>query len=155
MDAIELNKHLAWAERLCSRRECCLFDLRTKLKARSVAPQELEGIIKTLIQQGFLNEERYVRAFVHDKSKLQGWGPQKIRFALCAKQIPDAVICAALENIDTDGQKETLRRLLEAKRRSVKGASAADVRAKLIRFGLARGFSYEDVMTVTKMLYFE
>jgi len=155
MDVSELNRHLIWAERLCSRREYCGQELRMKLKAKGLDGPQIEELMVTLRERNFINEERYVRAFVHDKSKLQGWGVEKIRYALRAKQIPEVLIREGLGGIDTDEQRERLRRLLEVKNRSVKGASVADVRAKLIRFGLARGFSYEDVMTETKMLYFE
>ena len=141
-----------WAERLCGRREYCPYDLRLKLKARGVTPNEAERLIKMLVQHDFLNEERYVRAFIHDKSKLQGWGPQKIRFALCAKQIPDTLVREALEGVDADAQKETLRRLLTTKIRSLKADSLEDLRTKLMRFGLGRGFSYQDVTLEVSLL---
>jgi len=151
MDATEQNKHLAWAERLCSRREYCVFDLRTKLKTRSVSSQEAEQVIEALIQQNFLNDERYTRAFVQDKSNLQGWGPEKIRYALRVKQIPDTLIREALAGIDSHAQKETLFRLLETKRRNLKAASDIDARNKLIRFAQSRGFTYEDVASALKI----
>lgn len=144
---MEVDKRLIWAERLCSRRECCIHDLRIKFKEMGATPQEAEQMIAALIQNNYLNEERYVRAFVHDKSKLQGWGVQKICYALRAKQIPDLLIGKGVSEIDKNAQKETLRRLLEKKRRSVKGRSQAEVEAKLIRFGLARGFGYEEVVS--------
>lgn len=143
---MEADKHLIWAQRLCSAREVCPQEMRLKLKARGVEPEEAERMIAALIEQDFINEERYVSAFVHDKSKLQGWGREKIRYALFAKQIPEATLNKALARLDPSIQKETLRRLLEAKRLSVKAASETDLCAKLIRFGLARGFTYEDVI---------
>ena len=140
-----MNNHLIWAEQLCSRREYCIYDLRVKLKGRGVGEEEAERVIAALIQNNFLNEERYVRAFVHDKSKLLGWGPEKIRFALHAKQLPDSLIRLALTSIDSHIQKERLRHLLEVKWRSLKAASPEEVRVRLIRFGLSRGFSYEEI----------
>ena len=146
MDTNELHKHLIEAERLCSQREYCVQEIRTKLKAKGATLEEAEQVIKRLIQGDFLNEPRYTRAFVHDKSNLQGWGPEKIRFALRARQIPDNVIGNALAEIDTHASKEKLRRLLAIKRRSLKTGSETEIRSKLIRFGLSRGFSYRDVL---------
>ncbi|MCL2728215.1 MAG: RecX family transcriptional regulator [Bacteroidales bacterium] len=146
MEATELNRHLVWAERLCSRREYCGQEMRVKLMAKGLDRGQIEGLIAALRERNFINEERYVRAFVHDKSKLQGWGVEKIRYALRAKLIPDAVIGEGLGGIDAEEQRERLRRLLGVKKKSVKGASEADVRVKLIRFGLTRGFSYGDVV---------
>jgi len=138
-------KHLTWAQRLCSQREYCAYDLRLKLKSKGVEAKEAELVIATLTQQNFLNETRYVHAFVHDKSKLQGWGPEKIRHTLRAKQLPDSLICSALAEINHNTQIETLRRLFETKRRSIKATSESELRIKLFRFALSRGFSYEDI----------
>ena len=147
MEAAEQSKHLIRAERLCSRREYCGQEMRTKFKNQGLESHQVEKLMTILQEKNFIDEQRYTRAFVHDKSKLQGWGAEKIRYALRAKQIPDVLIREALAGIDGNAQKEVLRRLLETKKRSVKAASEADMRAKLIRFGLARGYSYEDVIS--------
>ena len=143
-----IDKHLIWAQRLCSQRECCAHDIRAKLKIKGAESEEAEHVIATLLQQNFLNEERYIRAFVHDKSKLQGWGPEKIRYALRAKQLPDTLIHKTLAQIDTNTQTETLRRLLETKRRSIKANSESELRVKLIRFAMSRGFTYEEFTNI-------
>ena len=144
---MEQNNHIIWAERLCSLRELCPHDVRIKLKIKGVSNEEAERVVAELIRHNFLNEERYARAFVHDKSRLQGWGPEKIRFALHAKQIPDTFIRKALADIDQSSQKEALFRLLQAKRKNVKATSEADLRAKLTRFALSRGYIYDDIVT--------
>jgi len=153
MDANEWNKHLAWAERLCSRREYCVQEIRMKFKAKGLDGPQIEELIVTLQERNFVDEQRYVHAFVHDKSQLQGWGAEKIRYALRARQIPEAMIREALAGIDPQAQKEKLRRLLETKRRSIKAASEDEVRAKLIRFGLARGFAFKDVIDGVRQIF--
>jgi len=108
MDTKEINIHLQWAQRLCSQREYCQYDIRLKLKEKGVEPEDIEQVIAMLMQQNYLNSARYIRAYVHDKSKLQGWGPEKIRYALRAKQLPDTMIRSALADLDQNAQKETL-----------------------------------------------
>ena len=147
---MEQNNHLIWAERLCSRRELCPHDVRIKLKARGVGDEEAERVVAALIQHNFLDEARYVRAFVHDKSHLQGWGPEKIRYALRAKEIPDSLVREALAEIDQSAQRERLFRIIESKRRNVKADSENELREKLIRFALSRGFRYEEVIAAVK-----
>ncbi|MDR2585459.1 MAG: recombination regulator RecX [Prevotellaceae bacterium] len=147
---MESNKHLTWAQRFCSQRECCAQELSQKLQVRGTDEKEIAQIIEKLTHSSFLDETRYVRAFVHDKSHLQGWGPQKIRFALRAKQIPDALIREALDSLDQCAQTEVLRRLLQVKRKTIKAKSATEMRTKLIRFALGRGFNYEQIInTIT------
>ena len=143
---MEQNNHIVWAERLCSLRELSPHDVRIKLKVKGVSNEEAERVVAELIRHNFLNEERYARAFVHDKSRLQGWGPEKIRFALRAKQIPEMLIRKVLAEIDQSAQKEALRRLLQTKQKNIKADSAVKMREKLIRFALGRGYKYEDVV---------
>jgi regulatory protein len=143
---VDNNKHLEWAKSLCSRRECCILDLRTKLMARGATQEEANRVIVALTEQNFLNEERYVQAFVHDKSMLQRWGAAKIRYALRTKQLSEKLIDTALAEIEPHTQIETLRHLLTAKCKSTKAASKVELRAKLLRFGLSRGFSYNEVV---------
>jgi len=176
---MEKSKHQRWAERLCSRREVCSQELRFKLKAQGAEVEEIERLIAALTQNNFLNEARYAHAFVHDKSRLQGWGMEKIRYALRAKQIPEASIRKALEEIDPNAQRERLRHLLEAKHRQLEAkqrpheatqrphevtqrpheakqrpleATQRLLAAKLIRYGLSRGFAYEEVAEVVNHL---
>jgi regulatory protein len=69
----------------------------------------------------------------------------KIKYALKKKQIPDAFIQASLENLDPDENREQLRQLLERKRQSVNGKNELEIRQKLMRFAVGRGFSIEAV----------
>ena len=90
-----------------------------------------------------MDDSRYAQAFAREKASLQGWGPVKIRFQLRAKGVSDAVITAALEEIDEASADARLRRLLEAKAKTLEGDP--QFRLKLIKFGLSRGYEYSQV----------
>lgn len=131
-----LNKAMA----ICSRREFCCSEIRGKLLSWSVSGIDTEKIINILIKENFINEERYTQAFVKDKFNYNKWGKVKIASHLRAKNIPTNILRTALETIDNDLYKKTLRDLISGHRRFIKAKNQYDLKAKLLRFGLSKGF---------------
>ena len=96
----------------------------------------------------FIDEQRYATAFVRDKSRYNKWGRQKIKSELIRRGIPSHHIDTALCEINEDENTETLRHIIDTKRRTVKGKTEYEVRTKLIRFALSRGFEMSDILKV-------
>jgi regulatory protein len=134
---------LSKAMALCSRREYCIDDIRSKLYTWSVGESDIDPIIANLVKENFINEVRYSEAFVKDKFKYNKWGKVKIRANLKVKKIPADVISSALNSIDHDRYVKTLEELLATHRRSVKAKNQYDLKGKLLRFGLSKGFESE------------
>ena len=129
---------------LCSRREYCRKEILAKLTR--LEAEDPAGIVETLCRERYIDELRYATAFARDKSSLQGWGSLKIRVALQAKGIPAETIAAALGEIDAPAAEERLASLLRTKLRSLRGEPDEAVRyRKLLRFGLGRGYDYEQI----------
>ncbi|MDR3339527.1 MAG: RecX family transcriptional regulator [Candidatus Symbiothrix sp.] len=129
----------------CSRVERCIYDVRKKMDSWEIPKEEQELIILRLKQDQFLDESRYCRAFVNDKSKYNRWGIYKIKFELTKKQIPENLIREALENSNPEENTAQLRLLLEQKRKSVKGKNEFEIRQKLMKFAAGRGFSQDEI----------
>jgi len=136
----------------CSRAERCVYDVRRKLDAWEIAKADQEKIIARLQQEKFLDERRYCKAFVNDKSKYAHWGAFKIKYALKKKQISGDLIRESLENIDPEENRKQLRQLIEQKRKMVKGENEWEIRQKLTRFAVGRGFSLEEAETVINLI---
>ena len=94
------------------------------------------------------DEKRFAHAFVRDKFRYNRWGRVRISQELKMRHIDDNVIEDALEEIEEDDNLQTLREIIEKKRPSVKGKSEYEIRGKLIRFALGRGFSMSDAVKV-------
>lgn len=130
----------------CSRAERCRADIRKKCQAWELPDEEQARLIARLEKERFLDEARYARAFVNDKSQYSRWGANKIRYALKLKGIPSLAIDEALSGIDREASREQLKQLLQQKQRTVKGKDAYEIRQKLIRFALGRGFPLDDIL---------
>lgn len=144
---------LSSVQRICSTREYCEHDIHLKLKRFELTEEESDAIILKLKADDFLNEERFALAFVRDKSRLSGWGPRKIAFALKNRRVCEEAISHALSQIDTDSERHTLVKILETKAKGLKGDEERESRrAKLIRFALSRGFGYDKILEVVNKI---
>lgn len=131
-------------ETQCAKTEYCTSDIRKKALTRLEGDEEAaEEVVAELVANGFVSDLRYAGAFAREKASLTGWGPVKIRFALGAKRIPAEVIDEALGEIESDKADARLEKLIEAKRRSLEGDP--QIRLKLIKFALSRGYDYDTV----------
>lgn len=129
---------------LCSQREYCVSDIRSKATAGLDGDQAAaDAVIASLIADKYIDDLRYASAFARDKSSIQGWGCAKIRYMLHSKGIASDVVEEALEEIDGNKAAERLYRLLEVKFRSLK--DDPQCRMKMLRYGLGRGYGYEEV----------
>jgi regulatory protein len=124
----------------CSRREYCSDDIRNKLSLWGVDNDDIGKILRILISDNFINEPRYATAFVRDKFKYNKWGKVKISAHLRGKKVPQDIISPSLDSIDNDLYIKLLRELIEAHRKSVKAKNQYDLKAKLLRYGLSKGF---------------
>lgn len=147
---------------LCSRRECCCADILTKaasaLVKAGIQPQNAalmsKSIIESLQEDKYLDDARYAKAFVSDKASISGWGPAKIRYALSMKKVDNAVINAALGEIDQVKADQRLYKLLKTKWKPLSKDPSGKM--KLIRFALGRGYSYDVIRPIVeKMVHSE
>lgn len=152
MERKEGNESLKAADRmraLCSRREYCSSDILKKLAvALDGNKEEAEKVLAVLVSEGYVDDFRYASAYARDKSSLAGWGETKIRYMLSAKGISREIISAAFEEIDDAKSSDRMKKLIENKARSLKDDPQA--RLKLLRYGLGRGYSYDDLAKVVE-----
>lgn len=134
----------------CSITELCLSDIQKKLDATELSDEEKERIIRRLLDEGYVDEARYARAFVRDKFRFSGWGRVKIAQGLHAKQISPADIQEALKEIDEEDYCRALRDAITTKRRTLRGASDYETNAKLIRFAQSRGYEMAVILKEIK-----
>lgn len=139
------NKALKKVQALCSRSEKCVYDIHLLLQKQNIEDSDIQTIIEQLYEDDFLNDSRYLRCFVNDKIKFNKWGRQKVKYALKQKGFSDILIDVALAGIDKDIYKEGVEKLLRQKSRSIKTSSTYELKIKLLRFAVGRGFTLDEV----------
>jgi len=116
-----------------------------------VPKDEFDAYIPKLREENFLNEERYVKAFISAHSKKK-WGKTKIRSALSGKRIDGELIKKYLDEIEEGDYDDQIKVLLQKKWKSMRTGSPKEKKTRLIRFLLSKGFEMGKVMTVLKEL---
>ena len=126
----------------CSLSEHCIKKVREKLVQWETPSEFIDPIIEKLLEQDYINEERFARAFVKDKFRFNHWGRIKIQTHLRALSISSENIAKAMDEIDEDEYAEILDEIVGKKRKTIKKGTDLEVRAKLLRHALSRGFEY-------------
>ena len=152
MTTLNYPQALSKTMALCSKAEKCVSDIQQKLDNWGVEPAESQKVIKTLIAERFIDEERYARYFVRDKFRFNQWGRVKIAFMLRSKKIPAILIEEALLEIEDEAYLELLSKLLNDKARKTKFINEYDKKGKLIRFAQSKGFEMEAINEALKRL---
>ena len=139
-----MEKALDKMRRLCSRREYCVSDIRSKLmKELEGNVQKVETALTKLKEEKYVDDLRYATAYARDKAAISGWGAAKIRYMLSAKGVAKEIVSEALNEVDESKASTRLEKLLENKYKSLKDDPQWKI--KLLRFALGRGYSYDEV----------
>lgn len=128
---------------LCATAEHCSREIEEKMRKWGLPEAVRKRLLTQLVKDGFIDDNRFCRAFVHDKLRYDQWGRRKIELALYRKGIPETIAGPILDEIPDTVYLETLRPLLAAKAKSTKAKSEYERNMKLLRYALGRGFSID------------
>lgn len=129
----------------CSTSEQCLSDIEAKLDRYDLTLEEKVHILRRLVEEKYIDDQRYALAYVRDKYRFNKWGRIKIAQGLRMKGIDHTTIHEAMHCIDEEEYLSILRNLIKAKRKSTRGHSEQEINGKLIRFATGRGFEFEAI----------
>lgn len=132
----------------CGYQERCHNEIREKLYNLGVKKTEHDILISTLIEEGYLNEERFAMTFAGGKFRQNQWGRNKIKYALRQKQVSDYSIKKALKQINENEYLAVLKKLADEKYDSLKGEQWLLRRKKTMDYLLQKGFEMELVNNV-------
>lgn len=142
---------LAKAEHYCAYQERSQQEVRDKFYDYGLRSDEVEELISELIQNNFLNEERFARAYALGKFRMKQWGRIKIRMGLKAKKVSDKLIVKALKEIDDEDYLHTLRAILTKKAAQIQERDSFKRKNKLIQYALLRGYENDLIFDVLKV----
>lgn len=137
--------------RYCAYQERCTSDVIQKLKKLKATQEDFDAYTERLKEENYLNEERFVRAFIRGHSRKR-WGKTKIKSALLQKRISATLIKKHLDVLDEKDYSEQIKILAEKKWKSLKADSLPKKKQKTIRFLMSRGFESGKIMEVIKAL---
>ena len=131
------------AMQLCSRKECCRKEAFDKAVTWGCTPSEARQLVDFLVEQKFIDERRYTKAFVNDKLRINKWGRVKIACMLRSKNVDQEIISDVLSEIDEPEYQQLLTNELQKKYRTIRQGKTFEISGKLFRFAASRGFEPE------------
>ena len=132
----------------CAYQERCHSEVKEKLFALGVRMKDHDEITAKLIEENYLNEERFAIAFAGGRFRIKQWGRVKIKYELKQKQVSDYSIKKALKQIDEDEYLELLKKLAKQKYDSLKSDQYLVRRKKTMDYLMQRGFEGDLVREV-------
>lgn len=128
---------------LCARSEHCQQEMLEKMRQWGVSEEEQAQVMERLVQERYVDDERFARAFIYDKIRYNKWGRRKVEQALWLKHIDDRIGKPLLDEVDDEEYLKNLRPMLKQKRKGIKANSEYEATMKLIRYALSRGFTMD------------
>ena len=138
----------------CAYQERCVKDVRDKLKTYDISKEDHDKILDYLLNNRFVNDERFAKIFVQSKSNQNDWGVNKIRYHLIQKGIAKEIIDEALGQTDEDEYRQRLIDIINTKAKTVKAANDFEKKRKLAAYAIQKGFEGNLVWEVLKSLDF-
>ncbi|MDY6801119.1 MAG: regulatory protein RecX [Bacteroidota bacterium] len=150
---ISTKQALVKAQNLCAQKEKCIEDIKQKFHQWGINKNDFEPLIASLIEDKFIDEERFAKAFVKEKFRFNKWGKIKIEYALKQKNIPESFIQKGMNEISLYEYQQVLETELTKKLNSLKDTDEYTIKSKLVRFAVSRGFENGKVFdTVNSMV---
>lgn len=135
----------------CAYQERSHYQVKEKLYSFGLYKQEVESILSQLIEENYLNEERYAIAFAGGKFRVNNWGRIKIRYELKQKMISEYCIKAGLKSINEEDYLKTLQSLFDAKMKTlVSETNPLLKKQKATAYLLQKGFETELINSLFK-----
>lgn len=140
-------------EHYCAYQERCHEEVIQKLKSLNIIPQAIDIILVHLIDNNFLNEERFACSFARGKHRIKYWGRNRIVNELKARKISKYNINRALKEINPEEYITLFNTISEKEWESIKESNIYKKKKKLQDYLLRKG--YESSLIFEKILYLE
>lgn len=138
----------------CAYQERCVKDVRDKLKTYDIPEEDKGKILDFLLDNRFVDNERFAKSFVRGKVNQSGWGMNKIRFHLMQKGISKDLIDEALGQTDEEVYRQRLIDILKTKSKTIKAVTDYEKKRKLAAYAMQKGFEGSLVWEVLNGIHF-
>ncbi|MFD2670026.1 regulatory protein RecX [Marinicrinis sediminis] len=139
---VEEERHLAYAKavRFLGHRRRTEYEMRQKLENDGIERAHIEHAVKTLRQQGYLDDAQFARQFASDKLRLQKKGAKWIEYALKRKGIAEEMIQSAMNELPRNEEMEAAYKLAQKKWKQLDGKPLPERKQKTMGYVMRRGF---------------
>lgn len=146
---------LAKIQRYCAYQERSHKEVKTKLFDYGLYSSQVDELISQLITDGFLNEERFAKAYAGGKFRIKKWGKLKIKNELEFLGLTKNCIQRGLKEIESVDYSKTLKALIKKKAAEIKEENPFKKRDKVARFVIGKGYEPDMVWEYVRDLMYD
>ena len=136
----------------CAIMDRCQHQVLTKLKSYGVSDTLADDLLIELIQNKYVDEERFARSFCSGKFKIKRWGKKKISFELYKLKVPKSCVERAMTEIDQSDYMDTIAHLTDKKMDTLKDKNTFVRKKKVVDYLLRKGYESELVWSYVHKL---
>lgn len=140
-------------EHYCAYQERCHKEVTSKLYDYGLNTDEVMELLGQLVKRGFLNEERFAKAYAGGKFRQKNWGKSRIIRELKFRGINDYCIKKAMQEIGDDDYEKTLEKQARKYIESHKGERSNILKQKTLRHLISKGFEYDQCHEILNRLF--
>lgn len=134
----------------CVYQDRCHQEVEQKMREYVLIPEAKDEILLYLLQENYLNEERFTRSYIRGKFYMKSWGKNKIRNHLKFKGISPKLIDSCWDEIDENDYQKTLERVWEKYHSTLKGLKEYQKNMKTTKYLMTRGFEYSEILKLNE-----
>jgi len=132
----------------CVYQDRCHQEVEQKMRDFLLIPEAKDEIFLFLINENYLNEERFTRSYIRGKFSIKHWGRNKIKMNLKQKGITEKLISSCMDEINEDEYQNVIHKIYHDYYSKQTGSNDFQKRSKSIRYLLSRGFEYEKILEI-------
>jgi len=136
----------------CAYQERTQKEVRDKLYSYGLSTDSVEYLISCLIEENFINEERFARVYAGSKFRVKKWGRIKVLQALKRKGLSSYCIEVAMKEIEEDDYQKALEEVIEKKSALLKESNPYVFKNKLFQYALSKGYESDLIWEVINRL---
>jgi len=136
----------------CRYQERCCSEVKNKLFELGVNKTEHDKMVTGLIEENYLNEERFALAFALGRFTMRKWGRRKIHYELKERKVSEEAIQKSLKQIDEELYVRSLQRLAEEKYASLRDEPYLVRKKKTIDYMAQKGFETDLVKVLVEKM---
>ena len=142
----KIRQYAAYQER-------CHQEVKHKLYSFGLYSKEVDAILASLIEDNYLNEERFAQTYAGGKFRMRQWGRVRIKYELKQKRVSDYCIRKALQTISDEDYMETLKKIAAKKWSSlVTEKNSFSRKARTIDYLIRKGYELDLTRSVIEQL---
>jgi regulatory protein len=149
---IKLSPPIAYAkiQQYCAYQERSHKEVKNKLFGYGLYASEVDELMSKLIEEGFLNEERFAKAFAGGKFRIMKWGRLKIKQELQLLGLTKRCVAIGLKEIDSSDYSKTLKSLIRKKASQTAERNPFKRKSTIARYVISKGYESELVWALLK-----